>query len=128
MTMGRMIPLLVWMGVIFAFSSLHGSGTASAPPLWYTLERKGAHVVEYGVLMLLSVRCALPLFPRERFRNILWLSGTFALAYAATDELHQFFVPDRGARLTDVAIDGGGILLVAGVLLLLRGLARRTRR
>jgi VanZ family protein len=37
--------------------------------------------------------------------------------YATTDELHQFFVPFRGAKLTDVLIDGGGILLaVLGIL------------
>ena len=48
-----------------------------------------------------------------------WLAST---AYAATDELHQMFVEDRGPALADVAIDGSGalagILFMAALLLL----------
>lgn len=108
----RGLTLLVWMGVIFAFSSMPGSDIAGEPPLSYYLERKGAHVIEYLVLMLLSVRFALRLFPRERFFRVLLLAGIFSLAYAVTDELHQFFVPFRGAKISDVAFDLLGIVLM----------------
>lgn len=106
--------LLVWMAVIFAFSALPGSPYwPGEPPLWYLLERKGAHVIEYAFLMFLSVRFFYALFPKERFRDILFLAAIFSLTYAVTDELHQFFVPNRGAKATDVLIDGAGIALTA---------------
>lgn len=108
------------MSVIFLFSSLPGSGIDYAPPLWYVLERKSAHVLEYAVLMLLSIRFFLALFLREMFWRIMLLAGAFSLAYAASDELHQFFVFGRGAKLTDVAIDGGGIALMASIVFLLQ--------
>lgn len=48
-------------------------------------------------------------------RKIWLLSWFFCLAYAMTDELHQYFVPGRGCQLRDILIDAsgaaGGILL-----------------
>lgn len=109
--------LLLWMTVIFSFSALSGKQTMGPPPLWYFLERKGAHVFEYAVLFLFAFRYFLLVFFREAFLQVLLLSMVFSLMYGAIDELHQFFVPQRGARLTDVFIDGGGILLaVLGIL------------
>lgn len=105
------LTLLSWMAVIFFFSSLSGELTAGPPPLWYFLERKGAHVFEYGVLLILLFRYFSLTFFQESFIRVLSLSLGFALMYAATDELHQFFVPLRGAMISDVLIDGGGILL-----------------
>ena len=104
------------MGVIFSFSTLPGKETAGPPPLWYFIERKGAHVVEYAVLMLLAFHFFRRSFTRESLGRVLSVSATFALMYGATDELHQYFVPGRGAKLTDVLIDGGGIFLATAVL------------
>lgn len=115
-----LLPLLLWMGVIFFFSSLPGSGTDFEPPLWYVLERKSAHVFEYAVLMLLTLRFVRMIFPVERFSRQALFAGTFSLAYAATDELHQLFVFGRGGRMTDVAIDGVGILVMTCVLIVLK--------
>lgn len=112
------VLLLAWMTVIFSFSMLSGKLTAGPPPLWYFIERKGAHVVEYAVLMVLSFQYFRLAFSRESFRWVLVLSAVFSLMYGVTDELHQFFVPLRGARMWDVGIDGIGILL-AGILIAL---------
>jgi VanZ family protein len=119
------LPLLLWAGVIFLLSSMPGSGADFEPPLWYILERKSAHVFEYAVLMLLSFRFVRAMFSVERFSWQVLLAGVFSLAYAATDELHQFFVFGRGAKMTDVVIDGGGILLMASMLFLLQKLSRK---
>lgn len=119
-------PLLLWMGVIFFFSSLSGTENPSEPTLLYYMERKGAHVIEYAVLMPLSIRFVFALFPRESFRKVLALSGVFSIAYAVSDELHQFFVPYRGAKMTDVMIDGFGILL-AGMAVWLAASMRKRR-
>lgn len=111
--------LFAWMLVIFFFSSLQGSSFPTDPPLWYFLERKGAHVFEYSLLMLLSFSFFYRVFLKETFWKYLLLSGVFSLSFAATDELHQFFVPYRGAKVTDVAIDSAGILLMSLFLIIL---------
>lgn len=107
----RGLSLFIWMGVIFFFSSLPGNGYTDTS-LSYYMERKGAHVTEYAILMLLAVRLATALFPREEFKKNLFLAGIFSIAYGATDELHQFFVPFRGAMMSDVLIDSCGVVLM----------------
>jgi VanZ family protein len=97
--LSRWLPVVVWMGVIFAFSSIpslnSGLGT------WDYVLRKGAHMTEYAVLACLLVR-ALGSF-----------GWAFALAvpYAATHEFHQTFVRGRHGTPVDVAIDGVGALI-----------------
>lgn len=119
--------MILWMGVIFSFSMLSGKETAGPPPLWYFLERKGAHVFEYAVLMILTFRYFFLSYTRESWAKILLLAAAFSLMYAATDELHQFFVPLRGARFSDVLIDGAGILLGSAALFFLMRNENRPR-
>jgi len=67
------------------------------------LVRKAAHFTEYAVLgICLSINM------RDLQMNLAcaWIIGT---AYAATDEFHQLFVPDRAGTLTDVLIDSAGV-------------------
>ena len=53
----------------------------------------------------------------------------FGAFYAGTDELHQYFVPGRSARLFDVGIDTlgvlTGILIYLGCMFLIDKLSRR---
>lgn len=114
----RLLMLLLWCAVIFAFSHRPGSGLPFDPPLWYVLERKSAHIFEYAVLALLAWRYFAAVFQKESFNRILLLAGSFALAYGMLDELHQFFIFGRGARFTDVAVDLLGITLALGALTL----------
>lgn len=109
--LARSLPLVIWCGVIFLFSQMPGSGLNAEPPLWYVIERKSAHVFEYAVLMLLAWRYFSDRFRSESQRRLLMLSATFVLVYGMLDELHQFFIFGRGARFTDVAVDGLGIAL-----------------
>lgn len=108
--------LLLWMIVIFSFSALPGDPLSSSPPLWYFLERKIAHVTEYALLTWLSFRFFRYIFVREHWKKILWGAMIFSLAYGTTDELHQFFVPLRGASIRDVLIDGIGVLLAGATI------------
>ncbi len=108
------------MAVIFSFSMLPGKETAGPPPIWYFIERKGAHVFEYALLTILSFRFFELSFRRESVLAVLGLSMAFALMYGMTDELHQFFVPLRGARFSDVLIDGLGVLLASVVIIFVR--------
>ena len=66
--------------------------------------RKAAHMSEYAVLALLIFQ-ALTAFDRKKNR------GCMSLAYAATDEFHELFVPGIAGRVTDVLIDSAGAFL-----------------
>ena len=53
----------------------------------------------------------------------------FGVFYAATDEVHQYFVPGRSARLFDVGLDTIGVLtgiyIYLGVMALIDKLSRK---
>jgi VanZ family protein len=100
------LPVVVWAAVIFTFSSIPSLSTGLGT--WDTILRKGAHLTEYAVLGGLLYRAL--------GRKALALA--VGIAYAATDELHQYFVRGRHASPVDVAIDAVGIAV--GMLLWLR--------
>jgi len=105
------LPVALWMALIFLFSSQPNSGAITQQYFGNAnlVLRKSAHVFEYFVLYLLSYRA---------FRN----SGGFyfhcssllacalSFIYSISDEWHQSFVPGRSAGVSDVLVDGLGIL------------------
>ena len=79
--------------------------------LIHTFIRKAGHVIEYFILGLLLFRA----FRGELTLSWSWRWSFFAVIvgalWAATDELHQSFVPTRTASIVDVGIDiAGGVL------------------
>jgi VanZ family protein len=133
--LGRWLPMLVWMWVIFSASSDHLSFQRSSrfigPIVRWLLPdlsdeavhavvvgvRKSAHVVEYAVLAWLLWR-ALRKPPAPGARAWQWSRAGLVLAlvalWAATDELHQALVPSRQGSAWDVLLDtlGGALGLV----------------
>ncbi len=77
--------------------------------------RKAAHLTIYMMLGTVSM-LALLHHEIERRRQVVGALG-ISVAYAISDEVHQFFVSGRGPQVSDVFIDGGGALI--GVLLVL---------
>lgn len=73
--------------------------------------RKSAHVTEYAILGLLVWR-ALQKPSATNSGGWLWPRAGLALVivalYAASDELHQAFVPTRQASIWDVLLDTTG--------------------
>ena len=68
--------------------------------------RKAAHFAEYFILGCLAFRL-LRVWMGNR-RSVAWLLGVsalFCLFYAATDEFHQSFTPDRTPMAADVLLD-----------------------
>jgi hypothetical protein len=101
------LPVVAWAGLIFTLSSIPDLGTGLGG--WDLVLRKLAHGAEYAVLGVLLLRA-------------IGRPGTaFALAtlYAATDEIHQAFVPGRQTSPLDLAIDAAGAAV---------GIALATRR
>jgi VanZ family protein len=72
--------------------------------------RKAAHVTEYAVLSWLLARAFLrPGTPWGRWQlKVALLAWLIASLYAASDELHQAFVPNRQGRWSDVCLDSFG--------------------
>ncbi len=82
------------------------------------LIRKAAHVTEYailGVLLWRALRRGLPIPGWSWERKTAAVAWSLATLYAATDEIHQSFVPSRTGQIQDVLIDSGGAAL--GLLL-----------
>ena len=102
-SIGQWALVVAWMGVIFAFSSRPGY-TLPNYGGWDVIVKKGAHVTEYAILGWLIQRA----LGQGRAGWLAWLA---AVAFAATDELHQSLVPERNARVTDVMIDAVGVAI-----------------
>ncbi len=86
--------------------------------------RKTAHFCVYAALGVLLCFASLG-FAAARHTHALRTLGIGVL-YAASDELHQAFVPGRGPAVTDVLLDGAGVLFgIAVVLLFARRIWRK---
>src|SRR5215213_5743125 len=119
----RYLPLLLWMALIFFFSTgeLSASNTSRIVRpllLWlfpdiseerialaHFIVRKAAHFTEYAILALLAARAFIgSTHPSLRRR---WLTSALVLVvlYALSDEFHQTFVPSRTGSIYDSFID-----------------------
>ena len=98
--------MVAWAALIFGLSSIPelSSGLGS----WDLVLRKLAHATEYTILGALLVRA---------LRRWSWALA-LGVAYAASDELHQSFVPGRQGSPLDVLIDSVGV--IAGTILAVR--------
>lgn len=131
---------LLWMAVIFWFSAHTGNESSAQSGgivhqlirlffphysewtihkqelymnLLTVLVRKAGHTFEFLLLGLLFAGCQSWKFSLKRTLFTAWI---LTVCYAASDEIHQYFVPERACRLTDVLIDSMGA--AAGLLLL----------
>lgn len=93
------LPVLAWAALIFVLSSVPSLSTGLGT--WDLLLRKAAHLTEFAVLGALIVRAV----------GTPALAVVVSVAYAATDELHQHFVPGRHGDPLDVTIDAIGVIL-----------------
>jgi VanZ family protein len=113
------IPLLLWMLVIFKFSSEdHSQSAARSDAVIQFVASKGfevtssAQTFETRKLAHFSLYFVLGFLVYNVARTKAWgrglmvkLSVPFCALYAASDEFHQMFVPGRSPELRDVLID-----------------------
>lgn len=95
--------------------------------------RKTAHACEYAVLGFLIMGTVLSYTigtEISRRRRIIRAFGAwlFSTVYAVSDELHQYFVPGRTCKITDVCIDSAGAMLGVLAACLLFYLIKRRHR
>jgi VanZ family protein len=95
-------PVAIYMAVIFYFSSL------TQPPRPLGVEYTPAHAIGYLGLAVVVVRALVGGLPAR----VGWFRAALALmicvAYGATDEFHQTFVPGRTADVADLLTDSVG--------------------
>ena len=106
------LPPFALMVTIFILSSQH-SIQVSDDSTEDFLAHKLAHIFEYGLLTFLFFRAFYLSFRKSlTLKQHLFLAALCTIIYAATDEVHQLFVPSRSGRFQDVLIDGIGISIV----------------
>ena len=121
----------VWNAVFF--QGWNEAEVLQMAEIWDYPIRKLAHMTEFGILAML-VYCGAgrrqeidagfgivsqisgkikEWFPTHTRYIATW---TFTVLYAATDEIHQLFVPNRSGNGFDVCVDATGAFLALGVL------------
>ena len=134
----KIILIVVWMAIVFSFSNQGGtkSGNTSRKVTVAVVQvisdkpieeneqliekvdkviRKLAHYTIYtiGGFLIMNYAYTTDKKPKEK----VIYSILFGAGYAVTDELHQFFVSGRSARIFDVGIDTLGV--ATGILIYL---------
>lgn len=79
--------------------------------------RKSAHALIYSLLGFLLMGSFSLYELKSKTRLV--VSLLIGLIYAASDEWHQTFVPGRSGKITDVAIDFGGLIIGICLMLIL---------
>ncbi|PWT98322.1 MAG: VanZ family protein [Candidatus Melainabacteria bacterium] len=116
------LPVLLWMLLIFLFSSQAYSGAVTATYFgsWNVPVRKFAHLAEYFVLAVLARRAFAQSGGVFADRQQLFTLVLCAVN-AFLDEWHQSFVPGRSACLCDALVD---ILGAALAILVMKAIAK----
>ena len=108
------LPVVLWMALIFSFSTLQEPRFASNGTADLVIKKVG-HFTLYAVLALtLGFAFDRVLADGRRSSWPVRLAFGLAVLFAASDELHQAFTPTRDPSVIDVGIDSLGAL--AGVL------------
>lgn len=134
----KIILIVIWMAIVFSFSNQGGtkSGNTSRKVTVVVVQvisdkpieeneqliekvdkviRKIAHYTIYSIggFLIMNYAYATDKNPKEK----IIYSILFGAGYAVTDEMHQFFVAGRSARIFDVGIDTLGV--ATGILIYL---------
>lgn len=124
--------VLLCMGVIFYFSAQDGDESQALSdsvkiifgiPVRVSVLRKIAHFVEFAGLAMLVFNA----FRQTYGHCCPYISFFVTAAYAATDELHQVFVPGRAGMLKDVFIDSLGAAAAILFLMLIKIIVEKRR-
>ena len=102
----RFVPALIWMGIIFYFSSRQTIGIGGDSYWLRFFILKSFHLIEYATLFVL-INFAI----NSKINSIF-----IAYLYGITDEIHQSFIPGRTSKVTDTLIDLLGIFIGLFVL------------
>lgn len=111
------LPLIGYCVALFYVSSIP---QPPMPDLGFDWGDKVTHAGAFFVMGLLAYRATAWIFPHKPLPILLLLSIGFTSLYGATDELHQYFVPERSADIFDWVADTVGALCAGGVVWMFR--------
>jgi hypothetical protein len=101
------LPALAFAGTIFYFSSLENIDLPLDEIAYSDLLLHGAAYFFFGMTLLFAAH------PSDRIRkDPAWtyaLILAIGMAYGLSDEIHQFFVPNRSSSLADFFADSFGV-------------------
>ena len=142
------ILIIVWMITVFMFSNQQGDKSSNTSRKVTTavvqaisdksveeneniieqldkVVRKLAHYSIYTLGGILIINYAYT--TDKNIKQKIVYSIAFGAFYAITDELHQFFVSNRSARILDVGIDTLGVMTGILIYILIRKLFEKIR-
>jgi VanZ family protein len=106
-TLSLWLPVVAYMAAIFCASSLQD------PPVPSDVPDVDLHALAYFGLMLLVVRAVANGTWARLTAGVLAIAWCITVAYGASDEWHQMYVPNRNAELRDVRADAIGAFAAA---------------
>jgi VanZ family protein len=115
------LPVIAWCALIFTLSSF---SKLPAPPSG--ISDKHEHFVAYAILGALFLRALAKGRLTGVSMGIALVAVLSTVAYGATDELHQYFVPGRDCSLGDLLADTAGAF-TAAALIFAYAIIRRVR-
>lgn len=137
----KIILVVIWMIIVFMFSNENGTESSNTSrkvtvtvvqtfsdkteeenePIIQRVEkviRKLAHYSIYTIGGILIINYVYTIDKNNK-EKVLY-SIAFGAGYAITDEIHQFFVSERSARIFDVGIDTLGVITGIAIYLVIR--------
>jgi len=109
------VAVALWLALQVTLTSLPGKAIPIGLP--HPLDWAGHFCLYGGLGALIARAAALRLWP---LRRLVW-AGVLLSAWAALDELHQLFIPDRSAEVGDWLSDtlGASLGLFVGTRLMI---------
>ena len=137
----KIILVVIWMMTVFMFSNEDGTESSNTSrkvtvtvvqtfsdkteeenePIIQRVDkviRKLAHYSIYTIGGILIINYVYTIDKKNK-EKVLY-SIAFGAGYAITDEIHQFFVSERSARIFDVGIDTLGVITGIAIYLVIR--------
>ncbi len=101
------LPTISYCGLIYYLSS--------HPPHirmdLFPMQDKVYHVIEFGILSLLFLFSLNRSFPGSNSRVVIMMEILCTGLYGISDEIHQYFVPERVSSIGDVMADFMGAVI-----------------
>ena len=138
--------IITWMLVIFNFSNQTGTSSSGLSSKiiaeifnkdlttkekeelvdkYKVIVRKGAHFGAYFILGTLTIILFIDIKGTTKLSFI--ISNLICTIYAATDEIHQLFIPGRCGSIIDVLIDSCGSLTAIIIIFTITSLIKKNK-
>lgn len=103
-----LLPVLLCSGTLFYLSSIPG---LTPPSLGVAWQDKVYHTIAFFGYGLTVLWASMGLRPSASRRSHVVITVVLSIVFAISDEIHQYYVPNRQAGIDDVLADIFGVLL-----------------